>query len=139
MKAIEITIPGEPRTKKNSQQILINKATGRPFIMPSKEYKEYVKRCALYLPKVKEPIEDPVNIKCVYYRSTRRRVDLVNLLECTADVLTEFGIISDDNRNVMYAVDGSRVFYDKEHPRAEITIEPMKEEVERWKNDCTNH
>lgn len=127
-----ITIPGEPRTKKNSQQILINKATGRPFIMPSKEAKAYSKLFAVYAPRLKEPISEPVNIQCLYYRSTRRRVDLVNLLEMTADCLVECGIISDDNRNVMYSVDGSRVFYDKEHPRTEITIEPIREEVEIW-------
>lgn len=133
MQKISITIPGEPRTKKNSQQILVNKATGRPFISPSKEYKAYLRHCAIYLPKLKKPIDEPVNIKCIYYRSTRRRVDLVNLIECTADVLTAYGIISDDNRNVMYAVDGSRVFLDKEHPRTEITIEPITEDIERWK------
>lgn len=126
-------IPGEPRTKKNSQQILINHATGKPFIMPSKEYRAYSKHCALFLPKLKEPINEPVNIKCVFYRSTRRRVDLVNLLECVADILTENHIISDDNRNVMYAVDGSRVYWDKASPRVEITIEPITEEIERWK------
>ena len=130
---MKLTIPGEPRTKKNSQQILINHATGKPFIMPSKEYRAYSKHCALFLPKLKEPISEPVNIKCVFYRSTRRRVDLVNLLECVADILTENHIISDDNRNVMYAVDGSRVYWDKASPRVEITIEPITEEVERWK------
>lgn len=130
---MKITIPGEPRTKKNSQQILINHATGKPFIMPSKEYRAYSKHCALFLPKLKEPISEPVNIKCVFYRSTRRRVDLVNLLECVADILTENHIISDDNRNVMYAVDGSRVYWDKASPRVEITIEPINEEIERWK------
>lgn len=133
MQTIKFTVPGEPRTKKNSQRILTNRATGRPFIMPSPEYKEYAKRFAIYAPKLKEPIDEPVNIKCVYYRSTRRRVDLVNLLECTADCLTECRIINDDNRNVMYAVDGSRVFLDKEHPRCEITIEPITEDIERWK------
>lgn len=128
-----IVIPGEPRTKKNSQQILINKATGRPFIMPSKEYKAYSKHAALFIPKLKEPINEPVNVKCVFYRSTRRRVDLVNLLECISDVLVETHTITDDNRNIVYGYDGSRVFYDKLHPRCEITIEPMKEEIERWK------
>ena len=133
MEKLVIIVPGEPRTKKNSQQILINKSTGRPFIMPSKEYKAYSKHASMFMPRLKEPISEPVNIKCLYYRSTRRRVDLVNLLECTADILVENHIISDDNRNVMYAVDGSRVFYSKENPRTEITIEPMKEEIERWK------
>lgn len=136
MDTIRITIPGEPRTKKNSQQILINKATGRPFIMPSKEYKAYSKHCAIFMPKLKEPIAEPVNVKAVYYRSTRRRVDLVNLLEATADILVENKVLADDNRNVVYAMDGSRVYHNKEHPRTEITIEPIEnEDVERWTNE----
>ena len=101
--------------------------------MPSKEARAYSKQFAIFAPHLKEPISEPVNIKCLYYRGTRRRVDLINLLEMTADCLVECGIIADDNRNVMYAVDGSRVFYDKGNPRVEITIEPMKEEVEEWK------
>lgn len=30
-----------PITKKNSQQILTNHRTGKPFIAPSKQYKKY--------------------------------------------------------------------------------------------------
>jgi hypothetical protein len=32
----------------------------------------------------------------------------------------------------MYAVDGSRVFYSKDNPRTEITIEPINEEIQEW-------
>ena len=128
---MKITIPIPPRTKKNSQRIVLVK--GRPIVMPSAEYKRYEKACAPFMPKLKEPIADPVNVKCVYYMPTRRRVDLTNLLEATADLLVTYGVLADDNRHVMYAVDGSRVFYDKERPRCEIEIEPMNEEIERWK------
>ena len=48
---IHITIPLVPISKKNSQQILINKATGKPFIMPSKKYREYEKSAMWFLPK----------------------------------------------------------------------------------------
>ena len=128
---MRIIIPIPPRTKKNSQRIVLVK--GRPIVMPSAEYKRYEKACAPFMPKLKEPIADPVNVKCLYYMPTRRRVDLTNLLEATADLLVTYGVLADDNRNVMYAVDGSRVFYDKERPRCEIEIEPITEEIERWK------
>lgn len=127
---MKITIPIPPRTKKNSQRIVMIK--GRPVPLPSKEYKEYEKACAPFIPRLKVPISEPVNVKCLYYMPTRRRVDITNLLEASADLLVAHGVLADDNRNVMYAVDGSRVFYDKEHPRCEIEIEPMNE-VERWK------
>lgn len=103
------------------------------MVLPSKEYKDYEKACAPFIPRLKVPISEPVNVKCLYYMPTRRRVDLTNLLEASADLLVAHGVLADDNRNVMYAVDGSRVFYDKERPRCEIEIEPITEEIERWK------
>ena len=128
---MKITIPLPPRTKKNSQRIVLVK--GRPIVMPSKEYKDYEKACAAFMPKLKEPIAEAVNVKCVYYMPTRRRVDLCNLIEATNDILVRYGVLADDNRNIVYAQDGSRVFWDKAHPRTEITIETINEEIERWK------
>ena len=101
--------------------------------MPSKEYKDFEKACGAFMPKVKEPINTAVNVKCVYYMPTRRRVDLCNLIEATNDILVHYGILADDNRNVVYAQDGSRVYYDKDQPRTEVEIEEIKEAVERWK------
>jgi Holliday junction resolvase RusA-like endonuclease len=53
---------------------------------------------------------------------TKRRVDLVNLQESTLDVLVAYGIIADDNSNIVASMDGSRVLYDKQSPRTEIYI-----------------
>jgi Holliday junction resolvase RusA-like endonuclease len=60
---------------------------------------------------------------------TRHRVDLVNLLEATCDILVDAGILADDNSNIVAAHDGSRVEYDKYNPRVEITISPINTEV----------
>ena len=114
------TIPLAPVTKKNSQRIIL--IGGRPRIIPSKKYEEYEKDCAFFMPKVDAPISCPVNLKAVYYMPARRRVDLVNLLEATADVLVHYGILEDDNSNIIVSTDGSRVLYDKESPRTEIEI-----------------
>ena len=130
---MRIVIKLNPLTKKNSQQILVNKATGRPFVSQSAKYKAYEKACAVFMPRLKEPISEAVNVKCVFYRDSRRRVDLSNLISACNDILVRYGVLADDNRNVIYAQDGSRVFYDKEHPRTEITIEPILEEIEEWK------
>lgn len=54
---------------------------------------------------------------------TRRKVDLVNLLEATLDVLVHYGVIADDNCSVVASVDGSRVEYSKENSRVEIEID----------------
>lgn len=36
-----------------------------------------------------------------------------------------FGVIKDDNSRIVAGHDGSRVLYDKENPRVEITITPI--------------
>lgn len=41
-----MTIGLAPVTKKNSQQILKNDGTGRPFIAPSRAYREYAEAAA---------------------------------------------------------------------------------------------
>lgn len=124
---LKFTIPLQPRTKKNSQQILINKKTGRPFVSPSKYYKAYQIECRNYVPTLKEPISEPVNLKAIFYMPTRRRVDLVNLHEALQDILVFYQILEDDNSNIVASIDGSKVEYDKNFPRTEIEITLKKE------------
>lgn len=114
---IVINLP--PVSKKNSQRIVY--AGKRPMIIPSAKYKQYEKDCGHFLTHV-EPILSPCNVQCVYFMPTRRKVDLVNLQEATLDVLVHYGILIDDNSNFVVSMDGSRVFYDKDLPRTEITI-----------------
>ena len=115
---------GEPRTKKNSQQIFINHKTGKPFITTSPAYKDYLAAAAWQLcPCPPATIDRPVNVKCLYYMATRRKVDLTNLLEATDDILVGAHILADDNSSIVVSHDGSRVLYDKARPRVEIEIE----------------
>lgn len=121
----KIIIPIAPRTKKNSQQIIMVK--GRPMIIPSRAYRQYEKDCGVFLTHV-EPFLSPCNVKCLFFMPTRRRVDLNNLLNCITDVLVKHGILMDDNSNIIKSFDGSRVYYDKENPRTEIIISEYEEE-----------
>ena len=127
----QAVIPLNPKTKKNSQQIITNRKTGRAMIIQSSEYKEYEKNAGWFLKKLPQPIDKPVNVKCVFYRDSRRVCDLVNLQNAILDILTLHGIIIDDNRNIVYSMNGSVVLYDKENPRTEITIEEV-EDAEIW-------
>ena len=122
---MNILIPIAPATKKNSNQIV--KVRGRYMVIPSAKYKKYEKECGKYLPTLDEPINYPVNVCCTYYMPTRRRVDLVNLEEATLDILVKYKVIADDNSSVVVSMDGSRVFYDKDNARAEITITAINE------------
>lgn len=128
---IHFTIVGNPVTKKNSQQIFVNRKTKRPFITQSEAYKQYEKAAGRYLKPT--GIDYPVNIQAVYYMQSRRLVDLSNLLSATNDILVEHGVLVDDNRNIIAGHDGSMVLYDKNNPRVEITITPI-EDYEAWKS-----
>ena len=123
MAEIKYTIKLPPVTKKNHQQIVSNPKTGRPFVVPSKEYKRYEREAVWFLkPRPPRTIECAVNVKCVFYLPTRRRTDLNNLLEAVTDLLVHSGILADDHYGIVESHDGSRCFVDKDNPRTEITI-----------------
>lgn len=124
---MQFTIPIEPRTKKNSQQICINQYTGKPFISPSKKYKEFERAALWYVEQI--GIDYPVNVKALFYMKTKRKVDLTNLLEALDDVLVKGGMLVDDNCEIIVAHDGSRVLYDKNNPRIEVCIEAIGKEI----------
>ena len=126
---MNIVINIKPVTKKNSQRIII--VRGRPMIIPSKLYKDYEKNCSAYLKPLETPIDYPINLKCLFFMSTKRKIDLCNLQEAICDILVHYGILADDNRNIVAAQDGSRVYYDKENPRTEIEITPL-DNYEQW-------
>ena len=118
---IKIIIPMHTIPKKNSQQILINKKTGRPFISQSKRYLEFERNCEMFLYQHKYQLEQPINLKCTFYVPDRRKRDLANLLESIQDILVKYGVIADDNYEIVASVDGSQIIYEKN--RSETIIE----------------
>lgn len=123
---MKITIYGDPRTKKNSQRVVW--AGQKQRVIQSKAYMAYMRSAMLQIiGKYRQQLSGPVNVKCVYFMQTRRKVDLVNLLEATCDILKETSVVLDDNCKVIAGHDGSRVCYDKECPRVEIEITEMEE------------
>lgn len=117
-----ITLYGEPRTKKNSQRLI---RTGARIIpIASRAYEDYEDDCVRQIgfPYRASEIDFAVNVRCVYYMATKRKVDLVNLLEATCDILVKAGVLADDNSRIIAGHDGSRVRYDRQNPRVEILI-----------------
>lgn len=121
---MEFTIDLPPVTKKNSMRVV---NTGRyTKVLPSKAYCDYERDAGYFLPcwaKINEPIE----VTALFYMPTKRRVDLTNLLEALDDVLVKYGVIEDDNYEIIVSHDGSRVLYDREHPRTEVSIKFFSE------------
>ena len=134
MNEFSFTIPLPPVGKKNSQQILINSKTHRPFISQNKRYKDYAKDAGMFIPRLDEPIDYPIIISARFYMPSKRRVDTVNLEEALWDVLVDHGFIADDCRDIIAGSDGTRTFYDKGNPRTEVYVRPLNEQdYEVWR------
>ena len=121
------TIGIEPRTKKNSGRI-----TRQGHLLPSAAYEQYETDCMVYLRPcpVKAPITEPVNVKALYYmkpckNGKHKKVDISNLHSALHDVLVYYGVLADDNSDIVAGTDGSRVRWDAANPRTEVTIEEM--------------
>ncbi|SUB57733.1 RusA family crossover junction endodeoxyribonuclease [Peptoniphilus lacrimalis] len=121
---MHLILYGRPITKKNSSRIV--KCGNYHKLLPSKAYEKYEKECLLQITgKYKLKLDGKYNLKCLYYMPTRHRVDLVNLLEATCDILVAGHVIADDNSKIIVSHDGSRVLYDKVNPRVEIFLEEV--------------
>ena len=131
------TIPLDPRTKKNHQMIAGSGSRcpycgkhQKQFIRQGHANTEYTVKAYPYLqPKPDKPIATPVHIRYRFYMATRRKVDLLNLQAAADDLLVAADILADDNSGIVKSHDGTRVLYDKQNPRTEITITDYEEEV----------
>lgn len=119
-----IKIPLLCRSKKNSQQVIINPKTHKPMIIQSKLYLEFERNCGLFLRKYKSNINYPINIKMTFYVPNKRKRDLTNLENAIADILVKYNVIEDDNYEIIQSWDGSRIIYEK--GREETVIEITK-------------
>jgi Holliday junction resolvase RusA-like endonuclease len=120
---MKIEIPLLCRSKKNSQEIKFNYKTRKPFISQSDLYKQFEKDCGYFMPKLKEPIQKPINLKCTFIVPDRRKRDLTNLLNAIQDILVKYGVLEDDNSNIVAGLDGSRIIYQKGIEKTIVEIE----------------
>lgn len=125
---MKLTLYGDPRTKKNSTRILRTRS-GTPFVTPSKAFADYQTACLWQIRAPPAPISARVNVRCVYYMKTARRVDLANLIEATTDILVKARVLEDDNSKIVAGHDGSRVELDRKNPRVEIEIKKMEDDT----------
>lgn len=123
---IKIEIPLLCRSKKNSQQIFVNKRTKKRFVTQSDLYKRFEMDCFWYMPLVKEPINKQVNLKCTFIVPDRKKRDLINLENAIADILVKYGVIEDDNYTIIQSWDGSRIIYEKGVSKTIIEIEELE-------------
>jgi len=117
-------IYGNPYIKKNSQRTIFHRTLKRNIVVYSAKYTAWANdaKKQLLSHKFKLNIDYPVILKVHFYCKTRHRRDLSNLYEGIQDVLVDSGVLEDDDTKIIIGHDGSRAFYDKEHPRIEWEV-----------------
>ena len=120
---IVINIPLTPRTKKNHSRII---HVGRAHaLVPSAAYKRFEHDCGLFLPgRYRICLNEPLNVAYEFRLPTHHRIDVPNLIAAMDDILTLYGVISDDNSRIVFTHDGTYARYDKKNPGVTITITP---------------
>ena len=122
----EITLPGRPITKKNSQRIVTNRKTGRPMVIQSEQYVRYETECLWRLKQYRGPkFKCDVEVRALFHMPSKQRPDLCNLMQSIADILEKAGIIEND-RNIA-SWDGTRLMVDRDEPRVDIEIRKWEE------------
>lgn len=118
---IKFTIPVNPRSKKNSQQIIFNRKTGKRQIIQNKNYLEFEKSCKAYMPKI-NTIDYSINLQCDFYVCDARKRDIANYIEAIQDILVKYKIIDDDNYKIVSSLDNCTMQIDRQNPRVEVII-----------------
>ena len=126
---MQIIIPLLCRSKKNSEEIIVNPRTNKPMIIQSKYYRQFEKDCGYFLKRYAKHIDYPINLKCTFIVPNKRKRDLTNLENSIADILIKYGVIEDDNSEIVVGWDGSRVIYEKGKEETIIEINKIEEET----------
>lgn len=123
-----LVILGAPRTKKTSN--VLATAGGRHVVLPSKAWRDWVKRADIQWPDVGQheawfangPILCEVNCCALFYREALRG-DAAGYYQGLADLLESRGIVENDKQIVSW--DGSRLLKDPVRPRVELQLQPL--------------
>lgn len=131
MSLYEVKLEGVVRPKKNSKRIVNIK--GRRMVISSKQYMEWHKTAVQQLEDKnvpKDQIDFPIALSVIFYRPDRRKRDLSNMVESINDLLVDYGLLKDDNCDIIKALHVYDGGTDKERPRCKILINEAKEDYE---------
>lgn len=120
---LKFTLLVKPVTKKNHTRNFITK-TGKQIVLPSKQYAEFEKEVVKQIKRlgISEVIQEPINLKAMFYRDRNYKSDLVGYEQALCDALVKAKILEDDHCGIVRSMDGSKVLTDKLNPRIEVEI-----------------
>ncbi len=131
---MRLIILGRPVTKKNHSRIIVNRRSGRPMLIPSKQAKswesdaiEQIRRQPPVCRGFWEAASVPLSLSALVYRD-RNVGDLGNYLAAICDALERAGVVVNDR--LIQSFDGSRLLIDRKNPRVELELTPMSGDPE---------
>lgn len=119
----KFVIEGETPAKKNSR--IVNTKTGRSF--PSKRYSEWHKNAVFQLVHQTRnipQINEPCRISMTFVHGDLRRRDSDNGTSSILDLLTDCGVLKDDNWQIVQEL-SVKNSYSKGNPSCEVSIEVL--------------
>lgn len=126
MSAIVLTVVGAPRTKKNSQRIMVNRRSGKRFVGQSAQHDAWAESAILQLRLGMNRYRGKTfhdgqrwNMAALVYRE-KDTGDLLNYLAAVSDALEGAGVVENDR--LIISLDGSRMLVDAKRPRVEIVL-----------------
>lgn len=128
---VSFTIPGAPRTKKTSNQLVTVGA--RQKILPSKAFLEWNAIAQMEIARMRSKLQNvprmgisvEVNCRALFYRDALIG-DATGYYQALADCLQEARIVENDRLIVSW--DGSRLLKDAIQPRVKVTLETVEQD-----------
>ena len=119
-KDIHIVLPGDTPSKKNSKRVFVRGK--RPIVLPSQRHEDWHSDLSKTIRPPQLNLELTELVTVTFYFATKRQSDLSNKCESVMDYLVDCGVLKDDNHIIVPNLNISFGGYDKENPRAEVTI-----------------
>jgi hypothetical protein len=147
MVTVERTRPIAVPSKKNQQQPLVNKKTGKAFLIASEQYSRWRKMTSDFWDeewiKLRNAGIKPLPItRCkvniIFYFADDRSKDCTNKAETIMDALVEHQIIYDDSFQVVSDV-SLKGYLCKDQPRTEVYITILEENDPGYQYDITDY
>ena len=119
MNQLEIILPGNVISKKNSKRCFGGKAvSSKAFLAYEKEMLQ-----ELQYRRHKWQGSYPVELHCFFHRKTKQMFDFSNMIESVQDILVKAGVIEDDSYRHVYPCKPDMAI-DKDHPRVVVILKP---------------
>ncbi len=119
---LKATIYGHPYIKENYRKTIFHNYLKKPIIVYTAQYTAWENDALKQMlgSRYRLNIDYPIMLECHFFRKTKHKKNLSTMYQSIQDILVKAGTIKNDK--IIIGHDGSRIHYDKEHPRVEFRL-----------------